>query len=206
MARCVYAALGHLARPEAERKRSEGPLIDTIMDAILSIVRVHADSKIELRGSYMTYTPAQAADHLRDRALFMQDMPDRYVGYLELRRGGGFAVRDVVLPVAADPNCILPGAPEAVAVMGVAMMDLRQIGFRPGVSKPVQEAGQAYFRAPYFEPIASVTSIVIQDGGAVHGVMNIESSARDLLGKDRSAVQAVLARLQILVALLSIFR
>jgi hypothetical protein len=206
MARCVHGVLGHLASDENERKRSEGPLIDAIMDAILSVVRVHAAGTLVLRGSYMAYIPSDAADHLRGRALFTRDMPDRYVGYLELRRGGGLAVRNVVLPVAADTNCILPGAPEAVAVMGVAMMNLRQLEFRRGVSKVVEKEGRDYFLAPYFDPIASVTSLVIQDGGAVHGVMNIESSAPDLLGKDREAAQVVIGRLQILIALLSVFR
>ena len=128
MARCVYAALAHLASPEADRNRSDGALIDTIIEAILSIVRVDADNSLVLRGSYMRYIPAAVTDatHIHERLLFTTDMPDRYIGYLELRRGGGLAVRNVVLPVAAEPVCTLPGAPEAVAVVGAAMMNIRQ--------------------------------------------------------------------------------
>lgn len=47
---------------------------------------------------------------------------------------------------------------------------------------------------------------VVQDGGTVHGVMNIESSASDLLGKGTEAARTALARLQPLIALLSVFR
>lgn len=206
VARCVHGVFGHLALSEPDRRRAEGPLIDTIIDAILKVVSVHAGSRLELRGSYMAYIPARAADPPPSGTRFLRDMPARYSGYLELRRGGGLPVRNVVLPVAADADCTLPGAPEAVAVMGPAIMNLRQIGFRPKVSKAVQDEIQEFFRAPYFDRMASVTSLLVQDGGAVHGVMNIESSASDLLGSGAAAAQTALARLQTLTALLSVFR
>jgi len=207
IARCVYAALGHLALTEAIRKSSEGALLDTIMDAILKVVSVHAGTRLVLRGSYMAYIPAADANRLRDQSLFTSDMPDHCVGYLQLRRGGGLPVRkNIVLPVAAETECVLPGAPEAVAVMGIAIMNLREVGFRARVSQAVRREIQEYFRDPYFETIESATSLVVQDGEAVLGVMNIESSAPDLLGRGPDAARAALARLQPLIALLSIFR
>jgi hypothetical protein len=48
-------------------------------------------------------------------------------------------------------------------------------------------------------------SLVIYDGGTIHGVINIESSAVDLLASGPEAAQTVAAGLQTPVALLSMF-
>jgi hypothetical protein len=206
IAACVYASLAHIGLTPSARRQAQGALIDTIMAAALNVVRLHSSEQLTLRGSYMAYTTdPSAAPALRMRALFTGGMPSSYKGFLELRRGGGLAVREVVLPVALNSDAVLPGAPEAVGVLGPAIMNIRDIAFRPAVVQSVQDEIVAFFRDPYFGPIASITSLVIFDGGTVHGVMNIESSAVDLLGQNGPAMPDVLARLQILVALLSIF-
>jgi len=187
VARCVYGVLGHMAKPPEARRDSEASLVDTIIDAIVSLVRAQAGPQVMLRGSYMAYVPANGASEqvlrdLRSRAKFTAGMPDQYIGFLELRHGGGSQVRDIVLPVSSEYDAVLPGAPEAVNVIGIAIMNIQKIEARPTV-KPVLGQIRDYFRQAYFSPIASVTSLVINDGKTIHGVVNIESSEIDLIGQ-----------------------
>jgi hypothetical protein len=209
VARCVYGVLGHMAKSPQAQKESQASLIETIIDAIVSLVRAQAGPQLTLRDSYMAYVPANGAsketlDDLRSRAKFTDGMPDKYVGFLDLRHGGGSQIRDIVLPVSSEHDAVLPGAPEAVNVVGIAIMNIRKIEARSKV-KPVLGQIRDYFHQAYFSPIASITSLVINDGKAIHGVVNIESSEIDLLGQGQESVQAIVARLQTLTALLSVF-
>jgi hypothetical protein len=206
-ASCVHAVLRHLAMDEQARSKAEGALIETLMEAAVSLVQAHSPAELTLRGSYMAFQSVAKADAATaNGSRFTDEMPPEYIGYLILRRGGGMPAREIVLPVAKNEEAILPGAPEAVKKLGPAIMNFGEIGFRPRVSEKVRGEIRKYFKEGYFDNIKSVSSLPITDGHKIHGVLNIESSADNLLGVDREAAEAVFARLQTLVALLSVFQ
>jgi hypothetical protein len=202
ISKCIFATLAIL--------RTENPqtdmLIDTIMDAAVSVVRLHTGIAT-VRASYMAYIPAgSATDPMKNKALFTTDMTFPIQGYLELRRGGGFQAREVILPVYRDAEATLPGAPEAAKAFGVAVMNIRHIEYPAKVSVAARREIEAHFRDRYFRAIESVMSMAIYDGTALSGVLNIESSAKELRDSPLVGSQMVIGRLQILVALLSIIQ
>jgi hypothetical protein len=200
ISKCIFATL---AISKSEHPQTD-MLIDTIMETAVSVVRLHTGIET-VRASYMSYIPAaEAPDPVKKKALFTDGMNFPIQGYLELLRGGGVQAREVILPVFNDPEATLPGAPEAAKAFGVASMNIRHIDYPAKVSPAVRQQVQAHFRDQYFKPIEAVTSIAVYDGEALVGVLNIESSAKELSGNPLVGSQAVVGRLQILVALLSI--
>ena len=135
--------------------------------------------------------------------------PARYWGYLELQHGAGYSGgKRVVLPVesaSADKAMSLPGAPEAAhgdSFGKFAIMNVQPTDRRIGIPTPVWDAIDVFFDGAEFR---SITSICIHSGHRVLGVMNVESSERDLLGEDQEAAGAACASLQPVAALLSKF-
>jgi hypothetical protein len=204
-ANCVYGVMKFVTLPKRQRNLAAERITGDIINTIVSQIRAMTGLDLKLAGSFMAYVDDQGAPAaLKQEALFTTSPPAPARGYLDLRHGGGVATQRVVLPVAKLEGQVLPGAPMAVAALGAVTMNLSQIEFQPGVPEDIRALINDYFRKPLFKGVASITSIAVQDGAAIRGVLNIESSARDLLGQDEIATQSVIARLQTLVALLSI--
>jgi hypothetical protein len=204
-AKCVYGVMKFVTQTKAQRANNATQITEAIISAIINQILAMTGLNLRLSGSFMLYVEDQNAPvALKQRAMFTTDPPAPANGYLELRHGGGVANQRIILPVARDYDRLLPGAPAAVFALGAATMNLSQIEFRPGVPQQVQADIEAYFKRPTFKGVESVTSIAVQDGTAVRGVLNIESSARDLLGQDMLATELMIARLHTLVALLSV--
>jgi hypothetical protein len=213
-AECIYNAINALG---VQRKLTDGPLIDALLKTICTKAAAATSKIIVLKGSYMVFVdadeaarrPEQAereADTLIQKALFTSGMPGRYSGYLELKHGSLRVSQEVVVPIAVVRDAVLPGPPEAVLSQGFSIMNTRDIRFRPEVVPEVQKEINSFYKHPYFDQIASVTSILVFYGRTLHGVMNIESSEPDLFGERRNAVNGVVETLQPFIALLSIFR
>jgi hypothetical protein len=207
LGQCVYGVLSHLNQPAAKRRNETGQWIEVILNAVCVIARSHCrkPNEVRIEASYMAFIAAAIANEpLQKRAVFAFEPADHYTGYLELRHGSGLAVgNQMVLPVdgrAGSEGKVLPGAPEAVAALGVAIMNVGKIDFRDEIPKAVREEVTTFFKRAWF---SSITSLVLYDGQKVHGVINIESSEKDLLGDSIEAAVTVCATLQPLAALLS---
>lgn len=217
IALCTYSVLSYSgprtgSRPANQRRSA---LIDAILDAGCAAVRAHArrPDTIQLRGSFMRFVQSgEATKQQRDSALFTFDSqasnltktdPGRYQGFLELQHGAGYAAgKRVLLPVesaAADKRLALPGAPEAARNEGFAIMNVKPTDRWPGIPPAVWDEIDAFFGDVDY---CSITSICVRHPGGVVGVMNVESSERDLLGEDREAAIAACATLQPIAALL----
>ncbi len=201
-AECIYNATNALG---VQRKLNDGPLMDALLKAICAKVAAATSEVVDLKGSYMAFVPERKAASFIEKALFTTGMAGRYSGYLELKRGSVRVNREVVLPIAVVPDAALPGPPEAVISQGFFVMNTRDIKFQPQVVPEVREEMNNFYKQPYFEQIASVTTIPVSDGKTLHGVMNIESPKPDLFGERRDALNDVVETLQPLIALLSIF-
>jgi hypothetical protein len=203
---CTYSTIGYLAHPAAERTTEVANLqIDVIMKAMCAAVRAYGSRLPEIRASYMEYVQIDAVDDvLRPQLEFTTGMSENYSGYLKLRLGGGVQLREVVLPVAKENSHVLPGAPEALLQIGIAIMNLSEITFQSGVSLQVQNEIRNFFRDNYFLNIASVTSLEIVSPERIRGVINLESTETNLLGMGPEGVKAMAERLRPLCALLSV--
>jgi hypothetical protein len=201
---CIYSITRQLG---AQRRLPESDLMDAILRAICARATAITSRPLVLRPSYFAFVAHRQADNeVIDNALFTADMPGRYSGYLVLRRGSQRVSREVILPISSVPAQVLPGAPEAVLLQGYSVLNRRNIRFREEISKQVQGEVREFYRHPYFDPIASITSLLVFDRDTFHGVVNIESSEPNLLGTDENELRAVVESLQPLVALLAVFR
>jgi len=210
---CVYLALRHLELAEPEQRQKQPDFIRNVQDLVRQVASFHARSTLNFRVSVMIYVPAAYADaDFGAKARFLDRVEDAPMGYLKVVAGAMPNAPDLVLPVASNSAKVLPGAPEAVIISGVTVMNLSKIDYRAGVSAKVKEEIKRYFAEGYFTGYASVTSIAIQNGNQIHGTVNIESSALDLFGTDgpederESAVKDLAASLQPLIAVLSIIK
>jgi hypothetical protein len=200
------------------RDRDRTDLLDAILDAACAVVRAHAErpDEIELAASLMRFvSDAEASDQMRQEALFTFDSASgrykamdrgRYFGFLELIHGARHASgQKVVLPVetvATAQNLVLPGAPFAARGGSIATFNTRPLEADLALPEACRRDMEAFFQDSKF---ASVGSLAIIGGHAIVGVLNIESSERDMLAHDENARRAAFASLLPVAALLSKF-
>jgi hypothetical protein len=199
---CVYGGLAHARKAQPERDASESAMLGVILSAIENAIYAMRRN-IFVRASYMYFVSADNGNLPHIQPHFTEGMPTNFMGYLTLKHGGGFPTRTIVLPVADNGYYILPGAPQAVRNLGYAIMNLDKIEFAPRIPKNIKKEIEDYFGDEWFANVRSVTSFAVHDGRVIHGVINIESSEKNLLGADPAAAKNAMSRLQSVVAVLS---
>jgi len=209
IAALVHGIASVLAESNRERQRErQNEVIDAVLGGIKAAVLNQARSDLtglRIHVNHMTFVPiADATEEEREAALFRFGDEERYTGLLLLHRAaGGSALETVVLPVDGrvnDRDRLLPGAPEAFVHGKAAIVNSRSIKCNDGIDQETQSAIRRFFEAVDFE---SVASIPISGKGGPMGVVNIESSRRDLLGEGEAIGKAVCTTLQPFAALLS---
>lgn len=119
--------------------------------------------------------------------------------------GGTHAGQAVIVPVAdhiSAADRVLPGAPEAVVSQSpVVIANVLDINFRPAVPVKVQGAVNDFFASRTYVSLASLA--VFSDPVRVHGVLNVESSIRNLIDQEDRIVQRLLSSIEPFAALLS---
>jgi hypothetical protein len=192
-------------------------LIDQIMQVIhAEIVKFAPEPKPVLRLNYLIAIPWRRV--YDQPALLWNPLypirPDgRYSNMLDLRyrmQDGqrepvGAPIRIAVADHIASPDTVLPGAPEVLA-WGEARLISRNargevvVNFRPGVSETDRKAIRAYFQTLWFHGLLTLR---LDTNLRSVGVLNIESSLPDLIGRGSAGVENLARMLKSLCQILA---
>jgi hypothetical protein len=192
-------------------------LIDQIMQVIhAEMVKFAPEPKPVLRLNYLIAIPWR---RVHDQPALLWNplypiRPDgRYAYMLDLRyrmQDGqrepvGAPIRIAVDDHIASPDTVLPGAPEVLA-WGEARLISRNVrgevvvNFRPGVSETDRKAIRAYFQTLWFHGLLTLR---LDTNLRSVGVLNIESSLPDLIGRGSEGVDNLARMLKSLCQILA---
>lgn len=192
-------------------------LIDQIMQVIhAEIVKFAPEPKPVLRLNYLIAIPWR---RVHDQPALLWNplypiRPDgRYTFMLDLRyrmQDGqrepvGAPIRIAVDDHIASPDTVLPGAPEVLA-WGEARLISRNtrgevvVNFRPGVLETDRKAIRAYFQTLWFHGLLTLR---LDTNLRSVGVLNIESSLPDLIGRGSEGVENLARMLKSLCQILA---
>jgi hypothetical protein len=210
-------ALRVLATLSGADRAARQLLIDQIMQVIhAEIVKFAPDPKPMLRLNYLIAIPwrrVQEQPTLLWNPLYRIRPNGQYTHMLDLRYRMQDGMREPVGPpirIAVDdhiasPDTVLPGAPEVLA-WGEARLIHRSskgdvvVHFRPGVSEADRKAIRAYFQTLWFQGLLTLR---LDTNVRSIGVLNIESSQPDLIGRGPEGVQNLARMLKSLCQILA---
>ena len=192
-------------------------LIDQIMQVIYAeTVKFAPEPKPVLRLNYMVAIPwhrVRQTPELQWNPLYEIRPEGRYAHMLDLkyrmqdgqRQPVGPPIRIPVDDHIATPNHVLPGAPEVLAWGEAKLIPRNQRGdvvlsFRSGVAEPERVAIRTYLQQLWFQGLLTLR---LDTNIRSVGVLNIESSQRDLIGRGQEGVNNLARELKSLCQILA---
>ena len=207
LAQIAMRVLRDIGRSDAAQRAL---MIDEIFTSVANLVRRRAGEASPRIGlNYLALRPfADMAVARRRDLLFTFGDPARYGHVLALRRRHNGVGEDplgqpILIPVdSADsgPDRLLPGAPQLVHGQEYVMIQPRRLSFAPAIPAETRTRISAFFRALTCQSVLSLRLVV---GGAVVGVLNIESSLPNMLGMEDDAVEDLLTTVKPFAAILA---
>jgi hypothetical protein len=192
-------------------------LIDQIMQVIhAEIVKFAPEPKPVVRLNYLIAVPWRRVQELPEllwNPLFPLRQGGRYTCMLDLRyrmRDGqrepiGSSIRIAVDDHIASPNTVLPGAPEVMAWGEHRLIHRNNrgeivVGFRAGVAEAERKSIKQYLESLWFQALLSLR---LDTHHRSIGVLNIESSLPDLIGRGPEGVENLARMLKSLCQILA---
>ncbi len=163
--------------------------IDQSLTAIESTIQVMRGKThdLKLKSNYMVLVPADKLG--TSQSLFLEN-GTVYEKLLAFRRYKDGVRLEIALPIERDARSlhVLPGAPSCVTERAATHINIKKLEFREGVSDGIKEQVAEYFRNASY---SSVLSIPLIWGQELIGVVNIESSEIDIVGRGPDCIEAI---------------